>query len=173
VARSRVLRQALPGDAFGSPEFGILVVTVRLRARIRQHRKSRHRIALIGGINGQSRFRAGVEDLAPGVEEGHIGADRVHDTHGVRRVLVSHSRSDAFAHLVIDRIDRNRLHRYADVAAFRFGLGGFEIKQCLRIVKGKWLFSRGRPSCSSSPSENVALHYRAGAYLVSTVNFGI
>ena len=82
-------------------------------------------------IGALAQDRAGIEHFVAGLEQRHVRADRVHDAGGViaEDLGLTLGRGGALAYLVIDWIGGNRLHRDADIAAFRLRLGGLEIEQ--------------------------------------------
>ena len=74
--------------------------------------------------------RAGVEHLVARLEQGDLGTDGINHAGRVIAEDLGFTlrRGDSLAHLVIDRIGRNRLHGHPDVAAFRLRFGGLEIE---------------------------------------------
>ncbi len=86
--------------------------------------------------------RAGIENLVAGLEKRHLGTDRIDDPGGVIAEDLGFAlrRGGALAHLVIDRIGRNRFHRDADIAALRLRFGGLEIDQRFGGVDRKRFF---------------------------------
>jgi hypothetical protein len=92
-------------------------------------------------VGALAQDRAGIEHFIAGLEEGDIGADRIDDAGGVipQNLGFALGRCGALAHLVIDRISRNRLDGDPEVATPRFRFCGLEIDQRVRGVYGKRL----------------------------------
>ncbi len=92
-------------------------------------------------VRALAQDRAGVEDLITRLEQRHLGADRVDHTGRVKsqNLEFAFGRSGALAHLVVDRIGRDRLHGDTDVAALRLRLCGLEIDQRVLILDRKRL----------------------------------
>ncbi|MGY4416923.1 hypothetical protein ACVWW4_008659 [Bradyrhizobium sp. LB7.1] len=129
------------------------------------------------GVGALAQDRAGVKHLVARLEQRDVGTDGV-DHAG--RVIAQNLRlalgwGGALAHLVIDRIGRDRLHGHADVASSGLGLGDLEIDQRVPILDRKRLFVADGLH-GLSPSDGVLAcrpNCRSGSNLASTVNSGI
>src|ERR1700682_708748 len=86
--------------------------------------------------------RAGIENLITGLEQRHVGSDRVDDPGGIvsENLGFTFRGGGALAHLVVDLIGCNRLHGDPDIPPLRLGFWGFEIDQRVRLIDGKRLF---------------------------------
>src|SRR6185437_7143501 len=84
----------------------------------------------------------GVEYFIAYLEQRDLGTDGIDDSGGVvaEDFHLAFGRGGALAHLVIDRIGRDRLHRNPDVTTAGLRLGGVEIDQGLGIIDWKRLF---------------------------------
>ncbi|MGY4351167.1 hypothetical protein ACVWXM_007660 [Bradyrhizobium sp. GM7.3] len=101
--------------------------------------------------------RAGVKYLVAWLEQRDVGTDGVDNAGRViaQNLGLALGRGCALAHLVIDRIGRDRLHSHADITALGFGLGGLEIEQRVLILDRKRLpVADGLHGLS--PSDSVA-----------------
>ncbi len=101
-------------------------------------------------IGALAQDRAGVKHFVARLEQRHVGADRIDHTGRVKTEDLGFAlrRGGALAHLVIDRVGRDRLHGHADVAAFRLGLCGLEIDKGIRVLDGqRFLVSDGLHAC--------------------------
>ena len=90
-------------------------------------------------IGALAQDRTGIEDLVAGLEQGDVGSNSIDDPGGViaQDLGFALGSGGALAHLVIDWIDRNRLHGDPEVAALRFRLCDREIDQCICCVDGQ------------------------------------
>jgi len=91
------------------------------------------------GIGALALDRAGVEDLVARLEQRDLGADGVHDSGRIvaQNLDLALRRLGALAHVVVSRVDRDRLHGNPDITAGRFRLSRLEIDQSVRGVDGK------------------------------------
>ena len=102
-------------------------------------------------IGALAQDRAGIKHLVARLEQRDVGADGVDDSGGViaQNLGFALGRSGALAHLVVDRIGGDRLHRDQDIAALRFRLCGLEISKRIGGIDGKRLLvSDGLHACA-------------------------
>ena len=133
--RAEAVEQQFPGGDRGEGQGR------RLRER------KRFRLAADDALVDQMEFRigalaqdrAGVEHFIARLEQRDVGADRIDHARGViaEDLGLAFGWGCALAHLVIDRVCRNRLHGDADIAAFRLRFRGLEINQRIRILNRK------------------------------------
>ena len=171
--RAEAIEQQFPGGDGGEGKGGCL----RERERFRLVADDALVDQMEFGVGALALDRARVKHLVARLEQRDIGPDRVDHAGRViaQNLGLALGRGGALAHLVIDRIGRDRLHGDADVASLGLGFGGLEIDQRVLIFDRKRFFVADGLH-GLSPSDGVFAcrsNCRPGSHLASTANSGI